>query len=169
MSAMPNPIPPEIMTFPITALGTVGNDWLCTIGNKVAAVQDAEDGDYIYFEKPLEPEVPIHAYIKFTLNLGGLTISSSAYEAQVEPQVVEFLSVNAPGSTGWTMQQVQDCELEPADNTFLEIQSLKAEEAPPTCSVVSAGLRATISFEVVGDVIEHRVLKLEKLLKYDPA
>ena len=163
------PIPPEIMTLPVTALGTVGDDWLCTSPDKVEAVQDAGDGEYIYFEKPYEPEVAIHAIIKFNLNLGGITISTPAYEAQVIPQVVEFYSDNVPGGTGWTMEECQYCELECADNTFLEIQSFKADDGLPTCDVISVGIRATIAFEVVGAVIQRRVLKLEKLLKYEVA
>jgi len=165
------PLPTEEMTFPVTALGTVANDWLSSSGNKVTDVQLLDDGKFIYIETPFLPEEPIITVIKFTLNLGGLTISSPAYETEQFPFIhtVDFLSLNAPGSTGWTMQQFLDYELESADETFVKMQSFKAEQGPPTCSIIKAGLRASLQHAPIGAKIQRRVLKLEKLLKYEPA
>jgi len=164
------PLPSEEITFPITALGTVAHDWLSTSGDKVEDVRLLNDGKYIYYETDLIPEVPIHAIVKFTLNLGGLTISSAPYEAQVIPCEVDFLSSYPPGGGIWTSQQVQDYEPECADNIFLKIDSLRSDtSALPICDIVSAGIRATIQYDVVYNKIQTRVLKLEKLVKYVPA
>lgn len=167
---MTPPIEPLEMTFPCTGIGQM-NDWLSSSGNKVTDVQSIADSHYIHTDYDLIPEVPLDVVIKLNINLGGLSISSPAYEALQHPytNTVDFVSSDAPNSTGWTAEQFQDFEVECADNTFLSVQSFTTEASIPTCSIISAGIRATIQFLVVGDQVERRVLKLEKLLRYEIA
>ena len=165
---MRTPLPLE-MTFPCTQTGQF-NDWLSFSGNKVTDVKLLDDGKYIFFETGLIPEEPIDTIIKLNINLGGLSISSPAYEALQFPlmNTVDFVSADAPNSTGWTLAQFQAFEVECADTTFLKVQSYKTKvpDLLPSWQIIGAGVRATLQHSPVRGNIQRRVLKLEKLLKY---
>ena len=162
---MSTPLPFE-KTFPCYAV-TGANDWLSQSGNKVTDVKYLDDGKFIYYETDLIPEEPIESIIKLNINLGGLSISSPACQAQQALATFDFLSPDAPFATGWTWQQFQDFEIECADNTFLKMQGYTVRVPDILGWVIAeAGIRATIQYEVVYDKVQHQVLKLEKLLKY---
>lgn len=150
--------------FGVTGLGQFG-DWLSSSGNKIDDVRHIYDGKHIYLLSDLIPEI-----VKFDLNLGGIVISSNGYNAPEYPNSlnIDFLSVDAPGHTGWTLEQLQDFEIECADHTFNLIQSFKCRVPNPIQSwnIISAGVRASIQSGATLDVRELRVLKMEKLLKY---
>lgn len=158
---------PTLLTFPCFATGQF-NDWSSSSGNKVTDVKILDDGKYIYTDIELIPEEPLDVIVKLNINLDGLSISSPAYEAVQHPDVftVDFLSGDAPNSTGWTFEQARDFEVECADNTFLSVQSFKTKVPTPITPwvILQAGIRATIQFLVVGNQVQRRVLKLEKLI-----
>jgi len=159
-------------TFPVTALGGGGDEWLSSSGNKITDVQVLGDGKHIYLSNSFLPEVPIPEEFfiaKFILSLNSQVISSQGYRSEQFPlyNIYDFLSYNAPGQVGWTMQQFKDYEIGVADNTFVKVESYKAlVQGLGSIQIIKAGVRAALQHQPVGNQMQLRVLKMEKLLFY---